>query len=126
MRRRLQAGLQSGFIAQEVEGLLPDAVHTDAHGIKYVAYGKVVPVLVEGIKELWTRLQQLEDSQRNAPRVEDTRGGGNAGWYYNDCLDLRARLEGVERENLMLQEQVAAQEHRLKAIEAMLAKRGSV
>ena len=45
-------GLQSGFIAQEIEQVLPHTVYTDDQGYKSVNYVAVVPYLVEAIKEL--------------------------------------------------------------------------
>jgi hypothetical protein len=45
-------GRQIGFIAQEVERVLPELVMTDSNGYKSVAYANVVPVLVEAIKTL--------------------------------------------------------------------------
>jgi trimeric autotransporter adhesin len=46
------AGKQVGFIAQEVEKVLPELVSTDIKGYKAVAYANVVPVLVEAVKTL--------------------------------------------------------------------------
>ena len=43
-------GKQVGFIAQELEKVLPELVHTDKEGYKSVDYIHVVPVLVEAIK----------------------------------------------------------------------------
>lgn len=58
---------QIGFIAQEVEKVLPELVHTDTNGYKSVAYINVVPVLVEAVKTLKsesdrkdTRISELE------------------------------------------------------------------
>lgn len=45
-------GRRIGFIAQEVEQILPELVTTDANGYKAVAYANVVPVLVEAVKTL--------------------------------------------------------------------------
>lgn len=45
-------GRQIGFIAQEVEQVLPELVHTDENGYKSVEYANVVPVLVEAVKTL--------------------------------------------------------------------------
>ena len=42
---------QIGFIAQDVEALLPELVFTNSNGYKSLAYDKLVPVLVEAIKE---------------------------------------------------------------------------
>jgi len=49
-----------GVLAQEVEAVLPEAVHTDAQGYKAVAYGNMVALLIEAIKELTERLERLE------------------------------------------------------------------
>lgn len=47
----------TGVLAQEVERVLPQAVYTDAAGRKSVAYGNLVGVLIEAIKELADKLQ---------------------------------------------------------------------
>jgi uncharacterized coiled-coil protein SlyX len=44
-------GKQIGFVAQEVEKVLPELVQTDSDGYKALSYDKLVPVLVEAIKE---------------------------------------------------------------------------
>ena len=49
-----------GFIAQEVEKILPDLVHTDTAGMKSVEYGNIIPVLVEGYKSEKARADALE------------------------------------------------------------------
>jgi hypothetical protein len=43
--------LQVGLIAQEVEKILPQAVQTEEDGYKSLDYARIVPLLVEGIKE---------------------------------------------------------------------------
>ena len=50
---------QIGVIAQEVEKVLPDVVHTGEDGIKSVAYGNIVAVLIESIKELKGEVSEL-------------------------------------------------------------------
>lgn len=57
------AGLEGhdvGVIAQEVEEVLPEVVATRESGTKAVRYEKLVPLLIEGIKELTDRVQYLE------------------------------------------------------------------
>ena len=49
-----------GVIAQEIEGVLPEVVSTDAAGYKSVAYGNLVGVLIEAIKEQSVRIAVLE------------------------------------------------------------------
>ncbi|WP_407404839.1 tail fiber domain-containing protein [Chryseobacterium sp.] len=59
--------LQYGFIAQEVEKIMPDAVFTDKEGYKSVNYLEFIPVLTqkikdqdETIKKLLERVEKLE------------------------------------------------------------------
>ncbi len=63
-----EKGHDVGLIAQEVEKVLPEVVQIREDGIKAVAYEKVVPLLVEAIKEqqvtiedLTKRIELLED-----------------------------------------------------------------
>ena len=62
---------QMGLIAQEVEAVVPEVVTTssptslqtgeeDTDGLKGVSYGKLVPLLIETIKELEARIKILE------------------------------------------------------------------
>src|SRR5205085_126939 len=54
-------GKQIGFLAQEVEKVLPELVTTDRKGYKSVAYANVVPVLVEAVK---TQQKQINDLRK--------------------------------------------------------------
>ena len=49
-----------GFIAQEVEQVLPEVVHTDHEGYKSVAYANIVSVLVEALEEQQKQIEALE------------------------------------------------------------------
>ncbi len=51
---------QSGVIAQEVEAVLPEVVHTNEDGIKSVAYGNLAGLLIEAIKELKAEVEHLK------------------------------------------------------------------
>ena len=51
---------QFGFIAQDVELVYPEIVSTDANGYKMVDYPKLIPILVEAIKEQQTMIELLE------------------------------------------------------------------
>jgi hypothetical protein len=48
-----------GLIAQDVEAVMPEAVLEDENGIKSVAYGNLVGLLVEAIKELQAEVIEL-------------------------------------------------------------------
>jgi hypothetical protein len=50
---------QIGFIAQEVEAVVPELVTTSSTGIKGVSYGKTAALLVEAIKEQQTLIEAL-------------------------------------------------------------------
>jgi hypothetical protein len=50
----------TGVIAQEVQRVLPEAVITMSDGMLTVAYGNLVGILIEGIKELEKRIKILE------------------------------------------------------------------
>ena len=51
-----------GFIAQEVEGILPEIVGTNVQNLKSVDYSRVVAVLVEAIKIQQKQIESLENS----------------------------------------------------------------
>ena len=53
-------GHDIGVIANEVEDTLPEAVTNRPDGIKAVNYNKIVPLLIESIKELTSKVEQLE------------------------------------------------------------------
>lgn len=50
----------TGVIAQEVEEFLPEVVHTDAEGMKSVAYGNIAGLLIEAIKEQQKTIEHLQ------------------------------------------------------------------
>jgi hypothetical protein len=50
----------AGVIAQEIEKVLPEVV-TESNGIKSVAYGNLVGLLIEAIKELNIKIDKLEN-----------------------------------------------------------------
>ena len=57
-------GHDVGLVAQEVEKVLPEVIQIREDGIKAIAYEKVVPLLVQSIKELTKRVEELEDERK--------------------------------------------------------------
>ena len=54
--------LRYGFVAQDVETILPDFVRTDEKGIKSVNYGGFTPLMIDAIKELNLKVSDLQAS----------------------------------------------------------------
>ena len=52
--------VQVGVLAQEVEKVLPEAVNTNDDGYKSVSYDKLVPLLIQAVKELSEKVKKLE------------------------------------------------------------------
>ena len=50
----------TGVVAQELEAVLPEAVHTNAEGLKSVAYGNITGLLIEAVKELSAQVAELK------------------------------------------------------------------
>ena len=50
----------TGVIAQELQKVLPEAVHTNDDGILSVAYGNTIGLLIEAIKELQGTVNDLK------------------------------------------------------------------
>jgi hypothetical protein len=65
---------KSGFIAQELEKIIPEVVETDENGDKFVNYDGIIPYLVEGMKE-----QQLiiESLQAEIQEIKNNLGSGS-------------------------------------------------
>jgi len=60
-------GRQIGLIAQEVEKVLPELVHTDSNGYKTLSYDKLGPVLIEAMKE---QQKEIEEKEAQIERLE--------------------------------------------------------
>jgi hypothetical protein len=55
-----------GFIAQEVENILPEIVHTKADGAKTVSYIQLIPFLIQIIKEQQQQIDIINNKLNNA------------------------------------------------------------
>jgi len=53
-------GHDIGVIAQEIEAILPEIVNTRDSGMKAVKYEKIIPLLIEGIKDLQKQINELK------------------------------------------------------------------
>ena len=50
------------YFAQEIEEVLPEAVKDRGSGYKGVQYDKIIPLLIEGIKELKEKVKHIEEN----------------------------------------------------------------
>jgi hypothetical protein len=57
-------GNDIGLLAQELEAVMPEAVNTRKDGTKAINYNKVIPLLVQCIKELESKVSELKDELR--------------------------------------------------------------
>ena len=62
-----EAGLLKdvGVIAQDIVKVVPEAVHKRENGFLSVKYDKIVPLLIEGIKEQQTQIEELKKRINN-------------------------------------------------------------
>ncbi len=56
---------QAGFLAQEIEKVLPEAVIINEDGIYGLNYNAIMPLLTEGIKEQQSQLEELKLENEN-------------------------------------------------------------
>ena len=61
---------QIGVIAQEVENVLPELVYTESNGDKGVDYAKMSAVLIEAIKELDKKTNEIEDLRKEIKEMK--------------------------------------------------------
>lgn len=73
--RNVPSSAQIGFIAQEVEKVIPEAVFTDSDGIKGVDYNKIIPVLLEAVKEQQRQIEVLRE-ELNSRATKSPEDGG--------------------------------------------------
>ena len=60
--QKTYSGRDVGLIAQEVEEILPEVVSSRESGGKAIRYEKIVPLLVECIKDLSSQIQDLKST----------------------------------------------------------------
>ena len=87
---------QIGMIAQEVEEIYPEFVHTDAEGMKSVNYSQMTAVLIEAVKELNQKIEALE--------AENSELKAEVG-KYEDLQGQMDQLQGMMRTLMSSQQQ---------------------
>jgi len=78
---RFDQGAQLGFVAQEIREILPEVVCEDAEGHYAIAYSRLIPVLVEAVKEqqkgMETKNAEFQELKARLDRLEEmiSKGG---------------------------------------------------
>ena len=67
-----------GFIAQQVEQVMPELIHTDKAGYKYVDYIGIIPLLVNAVQELQAELAAVRGDRQDAPARSPMHTAANA------------------------------------------------
>lgn len=92
----LSGGRQVGFIAQEVEQVLPEVVNRGEDGYRSLEYGKIVSVAVAAVKELYRRLLGLEASDVEQGEALRRVASENE-QLKRENAELKARVESIEK-----------------------------
>lgn len=83
-----------GFIAQEMEKVIPELVSTDTNGFKAIQYQNLTSVLVEAFKEAWAKIKDVA----------------------NKLADLDDKADKLAKENQKLEKRVKELEANHKAL----------
>lgn len=83
---------QIGFIAQNIDSLIPEAVGKDNSGLLNLDYSRLVPVLWQAVKQLDSLNSQLKNQIKNSDSIQDARLTAieNA---LNSCCSNNSRLQ---------------------------------
>ena len=65
-------GTHFGFIAQQAEPIIPDAVITNADGYKAMDYPSLTALLTEGIKEQQQQINSVKEASENEKKVNES------------------------------------------------------
>lgn len=83
---------QTGFLAQNVEQVIPEAVYTnDSTHKKLLAYSAIMPYLVGAIKEQWDIIELLEEKVEKIENVSSNVDLKNGSLQGVEELDLDGR-----------------------------------
>jgi hypothetical protein len=86
-----EEGTQIGFIAQEVESIVPEIVRSDAEGYKFVAYANVGALLIEAIKEQQKIIEgQTEELRLTQERIDQLQVAKS------ELEDIKAKMTRLE------------------------------
>lgn len=74
-----ERGNQLGFLAQDVEEVIPEVVSDDKEGMKHLDYGALVPLLTESIKEQQRQIELLTQRLEELEAKKDDKSSAGSG-----------------------------------------------
>jgi hypothetical protein len=102
-----------GFIAQKLEKVFPELVSEDPQGYKQINYANLVPVLSNGIRELYKAVQ---DQQQRLAALEEreTRRRAPAESNEERIKALQKQVTKLDAENTMMKKALCSEKHSLE------------
>lgn len=100
---RLSSQKQIGFIAQELEKVVPEVVVTSETGMKSVAYANLVSLVIGAIKEVYQKMMSLvSDAENTKLRLQELE---------KKIEIMSNRQQQLEIKNSILEKQILSCEH---------------
>jgi hypothetical protein len=92
---------QVGFIAQEVEEVLPEVVNQGEDSYRSLEYGKIVSVAIAAIKELYYKILDIKSDVENL-KAKDAAKDREIASVKAENADLKVKAQKAEEENAAL------------------------
>ncbi len=104
---------QVGFIAQDVEKVLPEVVNKGEDSYRSVEYGKIVAVVVAAVKELYNKVLDIEKNIE-ALKFKDAAKDREIASVKAENAELKAKAQKAEQENALIKARLEKIEKILK------------
>jgi len=82
---------QIGLIANDVEKVIPESIHTDREGYKHIDYNTLSPVLIGSIQELNRKITTLENENNSLKKSNDFYAKKIA-WLEREILNISQKI----------------------------------
>lgn len=95
-KKNFSTGRQIGFVAQDVQSIIPEVVTTDQDQYLGIDYGKLTPLLVEAIKEQQNQFIVMQ-SRFELMKTENSELKQLLERLQNEVSALKKEVEGIKR-----------------------------
>jgi hypothetical protein len=101
--------VHSGFIAQELEKVIPELVTEDARGYKQVSYAGLVPFLTGAMKSIYAEVQALfKKTEQQSAELSSLQTEN--GLLKQQNLELNERMLQLEQQNALIKAHLCAKD----------------